>query len=174
MEDQRYPIGKFNASEEVQTAQIPGLIANLELLPSLLANSVQDLSEEILDTSLRPGGWTIRQVVHHLADTNMNAYIRFKLALTEDCPTITPFNQELWAEFDDAAHMPVDVSLKLLEALHKRWVHLIRSLDDAQLESVFKHPVNGEVSLKKALHLFSWHGAHHLSHIAEYRQRIGL
>lgn len=174
MDDSRYPIGKFDAAEEVAPEQVPELIAKLELLPDLLAASVEGLSEEILDSSLRPGGWTARQVVHHIADTHTNAYIRFRLALTEDSPTITPFNEALWAELDDAAHMPVDVSLKLLDALHQRWIRLIRSLDDAQLEAVYRHPINGDVRLKKALQLFVWHGYHHMSQITDYKKRIGL
>lgn len=174
MDDSRYPIGKFDATQEVTPEQVPELIAKLEHLPDLLAESVEGLSEEILDSSLRPGGWTVRQVVHHIADTHMNAYIRFRLALTEDSPAITPFNEALWAELDDAAHMPVDVSLKLLDALHKRWIRLIRSLDDAQLEAVYRHPVNGDVRLKKALQLFVWHSYHHMAQITEYRKQIGL
>lgn len=174
MNDLRYPIGKFDFSTEVNYAQIPSLINSLEQLQDLLAKSVKDLSEEILDSPYRPEGWTIRQVVHHIADSHMNGYIRFKLALTEDCPTIKPYEEAPWAELEDAAHMPVDVSLQLIDALHKRWVHLIRSLNDAQLDSIYRHPVNGDVSLRKALHLYAWHGSHHLAHITEYRKRIGL
>jgi uncharacterized damage-inducible protein DinB len=174
MDELRYPIGKFDFSEEVSDKQILRIVEQIEGFPDLLLKSIEGLSEEQLNCSYRLGGWTIRQVVHHIADTDMNAYVRIKLALTEDCPTTNSFDETQWAELDDARNMPVDVSLKLIESLHKRLVHLIRSLTSTQLYSKFRHPEMGEVSIKKALSLYSWHGHHHLGHINTFRKRIGL
>ncbi|EHQ88928.1 YfiT family bacillithiol transferase [Desulfosporosinus youngiae] len=174
MDELKYPIGQFNFSEEVSDVQIPGLVAHIEALPDLLLKSIGGLSEEQLNCSYRPAGWTIRQVVHHIADSHMNGYVRFKLALTEDCPTIKPYDEAQWAELEDAVNMPVDVSLRLVESLHKRWVRLIRSLSSTQLDSEFRHPDIGNVSLKKATSLYAWHGNHHLGHINTFKKKIGL
>ncbi|EGW39210.1 YfiT family bacillithiol transferase [Desulfosporosinus sp. OT] len=174
MDKLRYPIGQFNMSEDVSLDQVENLIAQIEVLPRLLTDSVKDLSEEQLSTSYRPGGWTIRQVIHHIADSHMNSYIRFKLALTEDTPTIKPFNEVLWAELEDARTLPVDVSLNLLETLHKRWSVLLRSMSPVELNRQFCHPEAGDLSLKKAIGLYAWHGNHHLAHITNYRKNIGL
>lgn len=174
MDQLRYPIGQFNMSEEVSQEQVENLIAQIEVLPRLLAESLKDLSEDQLNSSYRPGGWTIRQVVHHIADSQMNGYIRCKLALTEDIPTIKPFNEDLWAELEDARTLPVDVSLKLIETLHKRWSVFLRSLSSSELNRQFRHPEAGDLSLKKAIGLYAWHGNHHLAHITNYRKSMGL
>ena len=174
MEELKYPIGKFDFAAEVSDKQISKLVEQIEDFPDLLLKSIEGLSEDQLNCSYRLGGWRIRQVVHHIADTNMNAYVRIRLALTEDCPTINTFDEAQWAELDDARNMPVDVSLKLIESLHQRWVHLIRSLTSTQLNSKFRHPKIEDVSIKKALSLYSWHGHHHLGQINTFRKRIGL
>ncbi len=165
MDTLKYPIGTFDFSKTITDGEIPDLIHQIEVQPVLLHRVIEEISKEKLDSSYRPGGWTLRQVIHHIADSHMNSYIRFKLALTEDCPTIKPFDEEKWAELDDAAHMPVEVSIQLIEALHQRWVWLLRSLDSAQLDARFHHPVNGDVSLRTAVALYAWHGNHHLAHI---------
>ena len=174
MDKLRYPIGQFNMSENVGVDDFEDLITQIENLPQLLANSVRDLSMEQLDSSYREGGWTIRQVVHHMADSYINLYIRIKLALTEDTPTIKPFNQELWAELSDAQTLPVEISLKLIESLNIRLVTLIRSLSQSELNRQFRHPETGDLSLKKAIGLYAWHGNHHLAHIMNFRKSIGL
>ncbi|AET66200.1 Protein of unknown function (DUF664) [Desulfosporosinus orientis DSM 765] len=174
MDDLKYPIGQYNFSKEVIDEQIPGLVSQIEVLPDLLSRSIGGLSEEQLNCSYRPEGWTIRQVVHHIADSHMNGYVRFRLALTEDRPTIKPYDEVQWAELEDAVNMPVDVSLRLIESLHKRWVRLIRSLSSTQLDSEFRHPDIGNVSIKKAISLYAWHGNHHLGHINTFKKKIGL
>ncbi|MCO1604352.1 MULTISPECIES: YfiT family bacillithiol transferase [Desulfosporosinus] len=174
MDKLRYPIGQFNISEEVSLDQVDNFIAQIEAVPKLLADSVKDLSYEQLSSPYRPGGWTIQQVIHHLADSHMNAYIRVKLALTEDFPTIIPFNEALWAELEDARALPVDVSLKLIETLHFRWVFLLRSLSPAELNRQFRHPDAGDLSIRKTTALYAWHGNHHLAHIMNFRKSIGL
>ena len=174
MDQLRYPIGQFNMSQDISLDQVENLAAQIEVLHRSLAESLKDLSEEHLNSSYRPGGWTIRQVVHHLADSHMNGYIRFKLALTEDIPTIKPFNEVLWADLEDARTLPVDVSLKLIETLHERWSVLLRSLSNNELNRQFRHPEAGDISLKKAIGLYAWHGNHHLAHITNYRKSIGL
>lgn len=170
----RYPIGQFNMAEDVSLGQIENLITQIEALAQFLADSVRDLSKEQLDSSYRPGGWTIRQVVHHIADSHMNGYIRVKLALTEDIPMIKPYNEALWAELEDSRTLPVDVSLKLVETLHCRWATLLRSLSLIELNCQFRHPEAGDLSIKKAIGLYAWHGNHHLAHITNYRKSVGL
>lgn len=173
MDKLRYPIGQFNRSEDISVDHVKTLIAQIEVLPRLLDESLKDLSEDQLNSSYRLGGWTIRQVVHHIADSHMNGYIRCKLALTEDIPTIKPFNEVLWAELEDGRTLPVDVSLKLIETLHQRWTVLLRSLSTTELDRQFRHPEAGDLSLKKAIGLYAWHGNHHLAHITNYRKSIG-
>ena len=166
MPDPRYPIGKFETPalplSETERAR---LIEEIAELPSRLAAAVRGLDEARLDRPYRPGGWTIRQVVHHVPDSHMNAYIRFRLALTEDTPPIKPYEEARWAELSDAASGPVGVSLTLLEALHTRWVALLRSMRASDWTRGYRHPELGAVSLDKALALYAWHGRHHLAHI---------
>jgi len=131
------------------------------------------LSTEQLDTPYRPGGWTVRQVVHHLPDSHLNSYIRFRLALTEKEPTIKPYDQERWAELDDAKTAPIEPSLALLEALHQRWIMLLRSLIPADFARTFNHPEMGIVTLDATLRLYEWHGRHHTAHITSLRERMG-
>lgn len=173
MDNLRYPIGQFDITKDINMDQVENLIAQIEAVPQLLVDSVKDLREGQLNSSYRPGGWTIRQVVHHIADSHMNGYIRFKLALTEDTPTIKPYNEALWAELEDARTLPVEVSLKLVETLHKRWAVLLRSLSSTELNRQFRHPEAGDLSIKMAIGLYAWHGNHHLAHITNYRKSIG-
>jgi hypothetical protein len=166
----RYPVGKFDASRNITEADIPGFINDLAALPAQMRQAVSGLTEEQLDTPYRPGGWTVRQVVHHVADSHMNSYIRFKLALTEDVPTIKPYEEDRWAELADGKTEPVEISLVLLEALHHRWVVLLKSLTPVQWLRAFNHPESGKITLTKAAGLYSWHGKHHLAHITNLRE----
>jgi hypothetical protein len=165
----RYPIGRFDSSRELSTEALAQHLDELEALPGQLRQAVQGLSDIKLDTPYRPGGWTVRQVVHHLADSHMNSYIRFKLTLTEDSPTIKPNQEQLWAELPDSKQEPVAVSLLLLEALHRRWSVLLRAMTLTDWQRSFLHPQSGKISLVKAAALYAWHGRHHLSHINTLR-----
>ncbi|MBE0551338.1 MAG: bacillithiol transferase BstA [Ignavibacterium sp.] len=171
--DPRYPIGKFEKSMTV-TKEIRGdCIKTIETLPSQLRKAVENLSEQQLDTPYRKGGWTVRQVIHHLPDSHINAYVRFKLALTETNPTIKTYEEHLWAELPDTFKTPIDVSLTLLESLHARWAVLLRSLIDEQLEKTFQHPEWRDITLDKTLALYAWHSKHHLAHITELKKKMG-
>jgi len=134
---------------------------------------VQGLSPQQIETPYREGGWSVRQVVHHVPESHMNAYIRFKLALTEDEPTIKPYMEDRWAATPDTQSTPLEISLALLEPLHSRWVRLLRSLKPGEWKRTFRHPELGVVSLEKNLALYSWHGRHHVAHITELRKRMG-
>ena len=168
--DLKYPIGLFQFDGEMTSNVISRWINEIENLPDLLRDAVKDLDNEQLDTAYRSGGWSIRQVIHHLADSHMNAYIRFKLALTEEKPVIKSYNETLWAELLDYTS-PIDPSLLLLEALHKRWTELLRSLTPADLKKIFIHPESGEVSIGKNIGIYAWHGKHHLAHITSLCNR---
>ncbi len=172
--DYRYPIGRFEFKDESLSAEKRNeLIIQIEETPSRLREAVRGLTDEQLDTPYRPGGWTVRQVVHHVPDSHLNSYVRFKLALTEDEPTIKPYDEAAWADLNDSRSTPIDVSLGLLESLHSRWVVLLRSLGDGDLERRFLHPELGAVSLGKNLGLYAWHGRHHVAHITTLRDRMG-
>lgn len=173
LEELRYPVGRFSRREDVSADERTGLIDEIAALPSRLRSAVVDLSDEQLDTPYRPEGWTIRQVVHHVADSHVNAYVRFKLALTEDRPTIKPYDQGAWAELPDARAEPVEISLNILDAVHHRWTLLLRTLDEEQWSRVFQHPEIGEVSLDTNLQLYAWHSRHHLAHVTTLAEREG-
>jgi uncharacterized damage-inducible protein DinB len=173
MEDLRYPIGQFTFQGPFNKEQCQGFIDQIEAAPPRLRAAVADLSPEQLDTPYRPGGWTVRQVVHHLPDSHLNAYVRFRLALTEDEPAIRPYYEDRWAELEDARTAPVEVSLALLESLHGRWVLLLRSLTDKDFARAFKHPELGVVSLDKNISMYAWHGRHHTAQITSLRERRG-
>ncbi len=173
MSDLQYPIGKFEWTGESSEEKRRGCIAAIEEAPAKFRAAVKGLTAKQLDTPYRPGGWTVRQLVHHLPDSHMNAYVRFKLALTEDKPTIKPYEQELWANLADTKTTPIETSLALLESLHERWAALLRSLTAADFARTFLHAEMGEVSLDKTLGLYAWHGAHHTAHITSLRQRMG-
>nr|WP_106779373.1 bacillithiol transferase BstA [Lysinibacillus timonensis] len=170
--DERYPIGKFQFDGEMNNDVISKWISEIEDLPAQLRHAVKDLNEEQLNTSYRSGGWTVRQVVHHLGDSHMNAFIRFKLAITEEKPVVKPYDEELWAELTDY-DLPIDSSLALIEGLHIRWTKLLNSLSLADMERIFMHPEIGEVSIGKNIALYAWHGRHHLAHITTLCSRRG-
>jgi hypothetical protein len=171
--DLRHPVGKFKWAGSSTAAERSEYISNIEQAPARLRAAVAGLSDQQLDTPYRPEGWTVRQVVHHLPDSHMNAYVRYRLALTEDEPTIKPYNEAQWAELIDAKTAPVEPSLTLLESLHTRWVTLLKSLQPADWARTFRHPELGVVSLEKNLALYSWHGRHHVAHITSLRERMG-
>lgn len=163
--DLRYPIGKPDWKSPQTGAQREASLAEIRALPGELRSALAGLSEAQLDTPYRPGGWTVRQVVHHLADSHMNAYIRVRFALTGQNPTIMPYDEAAWAELEDARSAPVEISLALLDGLHARWHRLLAGLDQAALARTFFHPENGPVSVGQVIALYSWHGRHHLAHI---------
>lgn len=169
----RYPIGQFKAIDGITEEQRRRLIDSLAEAPGKLRAAVEGLSPQQLDTAYRPGGWTVRQVVHHLADSHMNSYIRMKLALTEERPTVKPYDEKGWAELEDARTASPDISLTLLESVHRRWVFLLRSLAPADWSRTFHHPESGIVSLELALQHYEWHGRHHTTHITSLRQGMG-
>jgi hypothetical protein len=166
----RYPIGPFRWPEKpLTTEQREGLIAQLAELPVLVRQAVAQLTETQLDQSYRPGGWTARQVVHHLADSHLNGYLRFRLALTEETPSIRTYDQQRWAELPDARSAPVGPSIALLEGLHARWVALLRNLAAEDFQRAFLHPERGRITLDQALALYAWHGRHHVAHLTLVR-----
>jgi hypothetical protein len=169
--DPRYPVGHYQAPEIITAAERSPWIRQIETLPSSLKEAVAGLSDTQLNTPYRPGGWTVRQVVHHLPDSHLNSYTRFRLALTEDSPAIKPYDEAAWAELPDAKSGPIEPSLALLEGLHMRWAGLLHSLDDADYARTFKHPELGEIRLDWTLGLYAWHCRHHLSHILNLRRR---
>jgi uncharacterized damage-inducible protein DinB len=171
--DLSYPIGKFDWHITVTPEMRPGLIAEIAAAPRAFRQAVAGLDDAQLDTPYRPGGWTVRQVVHHLADSHMNSYIRCRLALTEDEPTIKPYFEAKWAELHDARTAPVAVSLELLEALHERWANLLQCLTDRDYSRTFRHPERGVMRLDTNLALYAWHCRHHTAHIVNLRAREG-
>ena len=173
MSDLRFPIGKFHYEGLPSEAQRQAFIGDIANTPSALRAAVAGLSQQRLDTAYREGGWTVRQVVHHLPDSHMNAYVRFKLALTEDEPTIKPYAEDRWAELADSKSAPIEVSLTLLDSLHERWVRLLQSLSSEDWKREFRHPELGVVPLEKNLALYAWHGKHHVAHVTELRKRMG-
>lgn len=172
MSDLRYPLGKFSFAGPVDDQQKHKMIDDIGEAAANLRAEVKGLSDAQLDTPYRPEGWTVRQVVHHVPDSHLNAYLRFKLALTEDDPTIKTYAEDRWAELADTKTTPVEVSLTLLESLHDRWVRLLRSLTSEQWKRTFRHPDLGPMTLEKTLALYAWHGRHHVAHITELRKRM--
>ena len=171
-QDLRYPIGR----SDMTTPLAPGVRAQridaIAAAPAQLRLAVAGLSDEQLDTPYRPGGWTVRQTVHHVADSHMNAFVRFRLGLTEDNPTIKPYDEKSWSELPDM-RLPIDVSLRLLDALHERWVHLLRAQPGSAFERLIFHPENGPMTLDAMVSLYAWHGRHHTAHITGLRDRQG-
>jgi hypothetical protein len=175
LETLRYPIGIFNMPKRITLETIGRWIDEIEHLPDQLRMAVKGLNKQQLDTPYRPGGWTIRQVIHHLPDSHMNSYIRFRWALTEDKPKIKAYHEDLWAELDDAKNGNPEISIILLEALHIRWSMLLRSLTLEQLHKTFIHPDSRkEIRLDENIGNYAWHGKHHLAHINNCIQEIKL
>ena len=172
MRDPRYPIGKFSFDGPPDEQQRWTFIDDIEQTPAALRAAVQDLSPQQIETAYRDGGWTVRQVTHHVPESHMNAYIRFKLALTEEAPTIKPYLEDRWAKLSDVQSTPLEVSLTLLDSLHNRWVHLLRSLEPQDWKRTFNHPELGLMTLDKNLALYAWHGRHHVAHITELRKKM--
>jgi uncharacterized damage-inducible protein DinB len=173
MRDPRYPIGKFSFDGSLTEQQQSKFLDDIEETPARLKAAVRGLSDQQLDTPYRDGGWTVRQVVHHVPDSHMNSYVRFKLALTEEEPTIRPYMENLWAELPEAKTAPIDLSLSLLEDLHKRWMLMLRALQPADWKRTFRHPEIGLMSLERNLALYAWHGRHHVAHVTALRERMG-
>lgn len=172
MTDPRYPIGKFHYAGPPDQKQRQAFLDDIAHTPDNLRAAVKGLSAAQLDTPYRDGGWTVRQVVHHLPDSHLNSYVRFKLALTEDEPTIKPYAEDRWANLPDTKATPIEVSLTMLDALHDRWVRLLRSLSPEDWRRTLRHPEQGVVTLDKTLAIYSWHGRHHVAHITELRKRM--
>lgn len=167
-----YPIGKFKQEKEISAQRRLELINEISEVPDTLRKEVEGFSEEQFNTEYRPGGWKVRQVIHHLADSHLNAYIRTKLALTEEEPVIKPYNQEEWANLKDTFETPVEVSLVLLEAIHKRWVTLLKSLKEADFKRKFRHPEIGLLDLNWLIAQYAWHGKHHIAHITSLKNKM--
>ncbi len=172
MTDPRFPIGKFAYIGPLTAEQKKEALDNIGRTPTRVREAVRGLTDAQLDTPYREGGWTVRQVVHHVPDSHMNSYIRFKLALTEDEPTIKPYMEDRWAELPDSRE-PIENSLVLLDSLHRRWTKLLRSLGEDEWKLTFRHPELGPMTLEKTLALYSWHGRHHVAHITSLRERMG-
>jgi len=168
--DERYPIGRSRAP--MSPADYPAMIDSIAEVPNALREAVRGLTEAQLDTPYRAGGWTLRQVAHHVPDSHLNAYVRFKLALTEDAPVIKPYDEARWAALPDARD-EIEPSLRLLDALHERWVAVLRAMSTSDFERTYMHPENGETTLSTALGIYAWHGRHHVAHVTRLRQREG-
>lgn len=172
-EDLRYPVGKWEKKTTLDDATRRRFIDEIAATPANIRKAVAGLTEQQLDTPYRDGGWTVRQVVHHVPDSHLNSYVRFKLALTEDTPPIKTYDEQKWAETPEVAKTPIAVSLQLLESLHTRWVALLRAMSAADFARRFQHPDLGEMNLDTLLSLYEWHGRHHVAHITTLRQRNG-
>ena len=173
MTDPRFPTGRFVPPDQPTRESRTQLIAIIAETPQRLREAVQGLDEDQLDTPYREGGWTLRQVVHHVPDSHLNAYIRLKLALTEPAPVIKPYDEAAWANLIDTTAVPIDVSLDLLDALHKRFVALLRAMKDEDFRREYVHPETGRHALHHLLALYAWHGPHHVAHITTTRERLG-
>jgi len=171
--DPKYPIGQFDWTGPNTAEQRSRLIDEIAAAPQRMGSAVAGLTDAQLNTPYREGGWTVRQVVHHVPDSHMNSYIRFKFALTEHEPTIKPYDESVWAELIDAKTAPVEPSLNLLEGLHHRWTLLLRSLSEEDVKRKFFHPELGVVTIDKYIALYAWHGKHHVAHITALRESKG-
>jgi len=173
MNDPRYPIGKFQKVPSLTAEQRATCVDQIAATPAQFRRAVTGLTLAQLDTPYRDGGWTVRQVAHHVPDSHMNAYLRFKFGLTEDAPAIKTYEEKDWARTPEVAATPVDVSLALLDALHLRWVALLRAMTPQQFARTIKHPEWGTPSLDAMLALYAWHGRHHTAHVTSLRERMG-
>jgi hypothetical protein len=176
-EDLRYPIGKFEwvapASEDEMATRRAHYIDVVAQLPDTFSKAVSGLSPTQLDTPYRPEGWTVRQLTHHVPDSHANAYIRFKLALTEYEPTIKPYKEDMWARLADTSQVPIEVSLQMLSTIHTRWVVVLRAMDSSDFARTLRHPEIGVLDLNRMLGLYAWHSAHHTAHVTSLRKRMG-
>jgi hypothetical protein len=173
MSDLRFPIGRFEFPATVSQSQRLAWIDEVAATPAQMRAAVAGLNDAQLATPYRDGGWTVNQVVHHVPESHMNAYVRFKLALTEDQPTIKPYDEARWAQTGEVQTTPIDISLTLLESLHDRWVRLLRTLTPGEWQLKFNHPESGVHTLEEYLALYAWHGKHHVAHVTALRRRMG-
>ncbi len=173
MPDLRYPLGPFKMPPEITPAMRAQMIDEIAATPASLRAAVTGLTDAQLDTPYRPGGWTVRQLVHHVPDSHLNAYVRCKWALTEDAPMIKTYDEKAWADLADARTAPIDAALALLEALHRRWVLLLRGLAADDFARTARHPEWGAVSVDRLLAIYAWHGRHHVAHVTALREREG-
>jgi hypothetical protein len=171
--DLSYPIGKFREPESITPQLISQWIADIAATPARIREAVAGLDDSQLDTAYRPGGWTVRQVIHHVPDSHLNSYVRFKLAVTESEPTVKPYDEAKWADLPDARSGPIEPSLQLLESLHLRWVAFLRSLSPADFSRKFNHPEDGICRLDRTIGVYAWHGKHHAAQINTLRDRMG-
>lgn len=171
--DLRYPVGEFVFDPGITTEKRKAWIDEIAMTPWRLRTAIAGLIDEQFETRYRPEGWTVRQVVHHMADSHMNSFIRFKLALTENAPTIKPYDEAAWAELPDGRQAPVELSLKLLDVLHERWAILLQSFAPEDFQRQLTHPEHGLLSLDTLLQMYAWHGRHHIAHITSLRERKG-
>lgn len=169
--DVRYPVGKFSRSAAITAPQRADLIDELSRLPERLTSATRGLTREQLDTPYRDGGWTVRQVVHHVADSHLNAYIRMRLAATETDPPVKTYDEKAWAELPDSRTAPIELSISLLDSLHRRWVMWLRLHDASAFSRGVQHPEWGSISIDNLVELYAWHCRHHLAHITELRKR---
>jgi hypothetical protein len=173
LEQLRYPNGRLDIPAEITAEECAGFMDRIETTPALLRKALAGLDEDRLDTPYRPGGWTVRQVVHHLVDSHLNSYVRFKWALTEDSPAAKLYDQDAWAELVDSREAPVEISLAFLDALHARWMFFLRRLTPEDFARTFEHSEWGAVRLDMNLAIYAWHGDHHVAHITALREREG-
>jgi uncharacterized damage-inducible protein DinB len=173
IDDLRYPIGRFSAPASTTPEMRAASIQTLHLLPERLKKAVDGLSDAQLDTPYREGGWTVRQVVHHIADSHVNALLRFKHALTEDWPTIKAYDEAAWAEMADSKTLPIGASLAMIDGLHARWVALLEAMTEDDFQKGFNHPERGRMGLSTVLAMYAWHARHHTAHITGLRARKG-
>jgi uncharacterized damage-inducible protein DinB len=173
MDDLRFPVGRFQRTEELSAAQRRDAIAVIAATPAELRGAVRGLSDTQFDTPYRPDGWTVRQVVHHIPDSHANALIRFKLGLTENNPTVKPYDEAAWAKLEDARSTPIEISLSLVDGLHDRWIRVLNAMTPADFKRTLNHPENGVMTLDHVLALYAWHSRHHIAHITNLRSRNG-
>jgi hypothetical protein len=174
MTDERYPIGKFERRDELGANERRAMIDTIAAAPARMREAVAGLSDTQLDTPYREGGWTVRQVIHHLPDSHLNAYTRLKLAMTEEDPMIRPYDEASWAGLADSQLTPIEVSLMLLESLHARWVTLMRSMSENDFRRTLRHPEHsGVLTLDWLVAMYAWHSRHHVAHITSLRERMG-
>jgi uncharacterized damage-inducible protein DinB len=169
----RYPVGRFTRKPAIDAAERAALIEAIDATPDQMAAAVMNLSQAQLDTPYRDGGWTVRQVVHHVVDSHLNAYIRMRLAATEDAPAIKAYDENEWAKLSDSRSAPIELSVPFLAALHARWVWWLRTLDESVFARSITHPERGPMTMDDLLQLYGWHGKHHVAHITSLRDRNG-